>query len=267
MKKYRVLIPILLALTSCQELIELDLQSAGPRVVAEANLDATKGRCTVALSQSGDFYETNTLDKIEGASVQLNASTGEIWMLKGLGNGQYYLDNLVIVPGMRFGLNVVLPGGTSIGAAEVQAPVWVGLDTLMVEKTADGGLNGSPGAGKYTLTAVWQDHAGEANYYRLKIYKNGALQAGTYILADDRLGDGETIMRPVIRETYSLGDTLRVQLLSVSKGYYDYFTDMANFEGRGLSAPTPFNPKSNWSDDILGYYGVWQVSEKTVLVQ
>ncbi|HNM26592.1 MAG TPA: hypothetical protein PKL15_14225, partial [Saprospiraceae bacterium] len=96
---------------------------------------------------------------------------------------------------------------------------------------------------------------------------NGEFLSALYLLADDRLGDGTRISRPVIRESFERGDLLRVQLLSVSRDYYDYFTDLANADGRGLAAPAPYNPKSNWTGGTLGYFGVWQVSEAAVRVE
>ncbi|MCC7246987.1 MAG: DUF4249 family protein [Saprospiraceae bacterium] len=162
-------------------------------------------------------------------------------------------------------LNILLADGGRIASQVVQAPVAAVLDSLKMDK------NGSPGggntAGQYTLSAFWKDVPGMENYYRLKIYRNRIFQSETYILSDDRLGDGALIVRPVIRQSYDLGDTLRCELLSVNKAYFDYFTDIASASGQGLSNPSPYNPKGNLQGDALGYFGIWFVSEKTIIVR
>lgn len=270
MKKILLLASLVLSLAACEEVIKLELQPGEQRIVAEANLDATNGTCRVLLSKSGDFYASNDFEKIAGAEVSLTTPTGDVLPIPDLGNGAYLLENLSVAPGDAFKLNVKLPDGQTFETAPVEAPRAVALDSLLIEKTETGGGPGGPPSGgsgeNYALTVEWRDPAGEQNFYRIKIFKNGEFQSGTYFLADDRLGDGLKISRPIIRQTFEKGDELRVQLLSVSKAYYHYFTDLANAEGRGLSAPVPYNPKGNFSGDALGYFGAWQVSEKVIKI-
>ena len=258
---------VLLLGTSCEEVIQLDLDTSAQRVVAEANLNATEGRCTVLLSKSGGFYESNTFEKIPGASIEVLTSNGNSILLLEQGNGEYSAENIALMPGATAQLHITLTDGKMIEAGPVLTPSPVVLEALMVEKNTGNAGPGGGGNERYSLSAKWKDLAGEDNYYRLKIYKNGQFQSNLYLLADDRLGDGLDILRPIVRESYALGDTLRVELLSVSKGYYDYFTDLANSDGRGFSSPTPYNPQSNWSGDAMGCFGIWSVSEKTILVK
>lgn len=151
-------------------------------------------------------------------------------------------------------------------------PYPTNLDSLLLEET----LSGGPGLGgggqnngeqQFALSFQWQDRAGSSDNYRLKIFRNGIYESEIYGLTDDRLGDGDQITRPIIRNTYALGDTLRCQLLSTDLAYYNYFTDIANSDGRGFSAPTPYNPRTSLSGNALGYFGVWYLSEKTVVVR
>ena len=257
---------LLLAFSACEEVIELDLDSTEQRIVVEANLDATNGNCTVLLSRSADFYERNSFDKIQGASILLRTATGDNVSLADMGDGRYSIENLAVNGAETQHLQIKLPDNQVI-ESDVLVTVPVSLDSLLLQKSSSGGMPGGQASDQYSLTAQWTDPPGAPHYYRLKIYKNNEFQSGTYILADDRLGDGEPISRPVIRQTFEKGDTLRCQLLTVNKGYYDYFTDLANSEGRGFSAPTPFNPKGNLTGDALGYFGVWYVSEKVIMVE
>lgn len=265
MKSLLFLLPLLLLPAACEEVIRLDLDSAGPHLVAEANLDATHGTCTLKLTRSGDFYQNNTFETIEGAQAVLRLAGAE-YALSEEESGLYRLSGLTPLPGDTAALRFVLPDGQTVESKVAVVPSAVPLDTLFVEKNATAG--GPGGASEnYLLTAEWQDEAGQENYYRLKIDRNGGFLSDLYLLADDRLGDGTRISRPVIRQSFAQADVLRVQLLSTSRDYYDYFTDLANADGRGLAAPAPYNPKSNWTGETLGYFGVWQVSEATIEVK
>ena len=261
----------MILLASCEEVIQLNLDTAEQQVVVEANLNVGSGTCAVKLSKSGGFYETNVFPVVTGAMVQLTTNGGAPIDISEQEAGQYLNNAIDLFPGDVVQLTVTLPDNQVIISNEVVVPNPVVLDTLLVEKMAAAGPGGPGGGGnnedRYSLTAAWWDNAGTASYYRLKIFENQQALSGLYILADDRLGDGEYISRPVIRQTFSLGDTLRCQLLTVNKGYYDYFTDLANSDGRGFSSPAPFNPKGNLGNEVLGYFGVWYVSEKTIVAQ
>lgn len=275
MKKPALFLIIFFALSACEEVIQLDLDTAEQRIVVEANLDTEQAACKVLVSKTGDFYESNTFEKISGARIYLINSTGIFIPLSEAEAGIYSAENIALDPALSYRIQITLPENQVIESGEARIPLAVPLDTLMVEKiqgNAPGG--GGPGnppdgmaADQYLLTAKWHDPAGSDNYYRLKIFKNGEFQSATYILTDDRLGDGAPISRPVIRQTFEKGDVLRCQLLSVNKAYYDYFTDLANVAGRGFSAPTPFNPSGNLTEDVLGYFGIWQVSEQVIVVE
>ena len=94
----------LLMLSACEEVIQLELDTANQRVVTEANFNATEGRCTVSLSKSGGFYELSNFEALEDASVVLIRSSGQDITLTDLGNGQYSAENLTILPGETTGI-------------------------------------------------------------------------------------------------------------------------------------------------------------------
>ncbi|NUO03037.1 MAG: DUF4249 domain-containing protein [Saprospiraceae bacterium] len=268
MKKISLFMLLFCSLTACEEVILLDLDTATQRVVIEANLDAGKGICTVSLSKTSGFYDSNNFEKITGAAILLTTSGEANIPVIQDADGHYSATGIDIAPGESARLRIELPNGQVIESETVPVPYPAPLDALMTEKVETGGPSGNgTSEAHYMLTAKWQDIPGQSNYYRLKIFQNDAFQSGTYILSDDRFGDGLPIVRPVIRQTFQQGDVLRCQLMSVNKSYYDYFTELANVEGRGFSAPTPFNPNGNLSGEVLGYFGIWQASEKVIVVE
>ena len=254
------------AITSCEEVIELDLNTVAEQTVIEANLNATDKTCTVIISKSDDFYADNDFEKISGASITISTSSGNTYTLNDQGEGQYFGADILTESGETVTIDISLPDNESYTASAI-VPVFVSLDTLLIEENSGGFGGGGNSDENYALTTEWQDTEGEENFYRVKVFRNNEYQSDLYVLTNDALGDGTKLTRPVIGERYALGDELRVQLLSVNKSYHDYFSDIANGEGRGLNTPVPFNPQCNIDQNVLGYFGVWQLSEKVVIVE
>lgn len=257
---------IFFAITSCEEVIELDLNTATEQTVIEANLNVTDKTCTVIISKSDDFYADNDFEKITGASIAISTSSGNTYTLIDQGEGQYFGADILTNSGEIISMEITLPDNQSYTASAI-VPAPVSLDTLLIEENPGGFGSGSNSEGDYALTAEWLDIEGEENFYRVKVFRNNEYQSDLYVLTNDALGDGTKLTRPVIGERYALGDELRVQLLSVNKSYHDYFSEIANREGRGLNVPVPFNPQGNIDQNVLGYFGVWQLSEKVVIVE
>ncbi len=257
------LLNLLALLCSCEEVIELELDSAEQRIVIEANLNATVRNCIVRISKSGDFYASNQFENVAGATILVTNSTGNQYTLREAGDGLYAAGGLLISSGEIATLQVKInPTDNRSFTATDLVPQRVELDSLFVEPIEGDG----PGP-EFRLVAQWQDIPDVSNFYRLKVYRNGIFQSDVYTLTNDALRDGEMIERPVIGKTYRQGDELRVELLSVNRGYYDYFVDIANSGGRGISSPTPVNPVSNINNEALGFFGLWHISERTIIAR
>jgi len=267
--KKSFLFSALFLLLSCEEIIILDLDTEDQKLVIQADLNVTDNTCTVLINKSSDFYASNDFEKVAGASISLTTSSGNIYILNEVSEGKYSGSNILTIPDETVSIEIITVDNQAFMASAI-VPKAVELDKLLVEESPSGGGLGGGGGNvekQFELTLEWQDIAGEANFYRAKIFKNEAFLSGVYVLADDVLGDGVTLTRPVIREFFDLGDEIRVQLLSINKGYYDYFSDIANSDGRGFSSPTPYNPGSNLDNNALGYFGIWQMSEKMITVE
>ena len=78
-----------LILTSCEDVIELDLATSAQQYVFDANLNATDSSCVVQLSKTANYYETNDFEAIEDATVVLNLSNGNNYTLTAGSAGQY----------------------------------------------------------------------------------------------------------------------------------------------------------------------------------
>lgn len=270
MSKYAFLLALAtaLALASCEEVIVLDMEEAPPQTIIEANLDARSGFCMVKLSRSAGFYASNAFETIEHAELRLSTADGQTYSLAEVQPGQYAASGIAAAPGDSVYLRVVV--GEEIYEAAALTPRYVPVVTLSTQLLEEEATPvGNSGENTYRLTVKWTDPLSAADYYRIQIDRNGAYLSDLYLMADDRLADGVLMVRPVLRQNFSKGDVLRVRLLSVNEDYHRYFSDIAQAQGGGFSASaTPYNPQGIFNNDsVLGYFGVWQVTEAMLTVQ
>ena len=84
-------------LASCEDVIEVDVPTAAPRLVIEASLDWEKGTSgadqTIKLSLSTPFYEP-TISPITGASVKvIDQSNGNTYFFNDQEDGRYTISD------------------------------------------------------------------------------------------------------------------------------------------------------------------------------
>jgi hypothetical protein len=69
-----------------------------------------------------------------------------------------------------------------------------------------------------------------------------------------------------------LNDTAIVELLTLDKSTYDYYSTLSNVLTEGDTGPpmmmtTPANPNSNLSNGALGYFGAFAVRSDSIVIQ
>jgi hypothetical protein len=57
----------ILLLSSCEDVIQLDLESTESRIVIEASLNASSQTATVLISKTNDFYDNTEPEQVSGA--------------------------------------------------------------------------------------------------------------------------------------------------------------------------------------------------------
>jgi len=248
-------------LSSCTDIIELDLKNTEPRIVIEATLNITDSTFTARLSKSNDFYEEGDYKKIKGASISLKNSTGPTYTIPEIEDGKYQLRNIISNTNDVFSLTVIDDEGKEY-SAETISPCNIELVRIVPApfNPPGGGPGNSTNADFFQIMSFWKDSTNVDNYYRIKSYINDTLQAEAFDLADDRYFNGDTIVSVSIFGLSS-GDKLKMELLSTDKKYFDYFLDVAILYNRGPGGTTPYNPKGNFNNGALGYFGIYSVSK------
>ncbi len=249
-----ILIPAaLLGIASCEDVIQLDLKDAASRLVIDASMDATEGNCTVLLSKSISFYQTDTLIPMTGAKVELSGGGGLPGQLAEISPGSYKISGLTVPTGTAYTLKVTTADGISY-VAETKVPAAVRLDSVTVIRGFGDPRPTSPPV--FILKTSWRDPAGTAEYYRFVLTKNGKTRNGSFNILDDASFDGGVADLPQYRYSVKPGDTISLEFQSIDSASFHYFSQINDMARPSFVSATPYNPVGNFSNGALGYFGI-----------
>jgi hypothetical protein len=268
MKLYQiigVLALIAMGMTSCEEIIELDLENAEPRLVIEAVVDAGSGNGIVYLTKSNGFYDPISIELVGGATVTITQADGTEIALSSLVDGVYLAGGIVANEGDTLSISVIDGEGNEYKAS-AKTPHSVAIDSLEIVELGGNGGPFSSDERIYQIFTHWQDKGGTESFYRVRATVNDTLQANVYTLADDLLLEGEAITIPFF-QPFEGGDTVDIQLLSIDKSSYIYYNNLSSIQGGGFGSSSPFNPNSNFDNNALGYFGVLRFDSQTVILE
>ena len=258
-KHYCFLFISLLVLSSCEDVIELELNSVESQVVIEANLDASSQTAMVLISQTNDFYDTTKPEEISGALITLQSESGNTYTLSETSPGTYKAADIVVNSGEHFDLLVEIED--DFYEATAQTPIAVSLDSIIQSDFSRGPFSDE---GDIRLLCVWEDPIDFKNFYRLRTYIDEEFQSDSYsIIADNLTGDGEKITSS-IRQLFNEDTTVKIELLSTSESYYQYFFQLSSLSDEGNGSTSPYNPKGNFTNNALGYFGIYHRSVKEI---
>ena len=248
-------------LSSCEDVIELDLETTEPKLVIEASLIADASRVTVLISRTNDFYDNSDPESVSNAMVSLESGMGEVYMLTQDAPGEYNAENIQVNSGDTFTLRVTLEDESY--EASTIAPFPAVLESIE-QGEFNFGFQGDDEEGDIELSAIWDDPAGQENFYRIRSFLGDSLLTDVYtILKDEFQGDGES-HRATIRRGFAENERVTLELLTTDEEYYNYFLQLSNLSVQGFGATTPFNPVGNFDNGALGYFGIYYASRISI---
>ncbi len=276
---FSVVLIICCLFTACTKVINVDLNSANPNIVVDAEVTDSVTSYTVNLTQTVNFSDNNVFPAVNGAMVVISDNAGNSNILAETvpGSGNYVTSNLQGVDGRTYYLSIAYNG--QIYKATSTMPYGVPLDSVITDTTSHhggGGGFGGHGGGSTTPTvpsvtvrAVFTDPKGVANYYRLIEYVNGVPNYSTIAIISDQGQDGSQISENVVRRDTSIhtGDTVKVVLESIDANVYEYYRTLKQVTKAqtGIQTTVPGNPTTNLSNNALGFFSAYAVRSKYVI--
>lgn len=262
MKTILPILSFILLLVSCEDIIEIDLDTIEPKLVIEGCINDLGDPCTIKLSKTGDYFEPGIYPAVSGALVSLTDEYGIETEFEEVEHGLYTSESLEVFENRSYTLLVQSEGEDYM--AEGTIPQKVIIDSLSYEIPPfiyefDEG---------YMITCYLQDPVEYKNYYRLIAHKKGESLSSEdvkYIFNDDFI-DGNIVFVPWDFEPFFPMDTVVVELHTLDKSTYDYYLTLNSLAGGLFGASNPANPKTNLSNDALGYFGAYTVSRDTIVI-
>ena len=265
----RIIIPILLVLifSSCEKVIEVDLNSTSPKVVIEGIINNNAGPYKVKLTKTADYFNPEDYPVISGAQVIISDNLGNSETLTESSAGIYETSILEGIPGRKYTLQVNIEGESYISASEM--PITTIIDSITSTEMPFMNPHAQNKNKQYRISCYFKDSVGVNEFFRIIAYKNKEKIRQFYLL-DDKISDGKELGYGGIMGDIFLGDTIDIELVKIDQKVYEFYNTLANIilGGEGMrDNGTPANPNTNISNGALGYFGALAIDKKTIIVE
>lgn len=253
---------IAFALLSCEKVIELPLNEAPQQIVIEAVIKDGPGNNYVKLSKSGTVYTDSEFDKIEDATISVSDNLGNIYEFAYQEDGVYHSDELTVEPGVVYQLLVMAEGQSYSAVCQTKSKPKIDSLTYAVIS----GQFGIPLTDTVNLISFHSvDNVSEKNFYWIRIFRNGEVNAG-YYLGNDAFINGSYYEAQFFGAEAKNGDTVFVEMISMDEANYNYFIGLSNALTTGPFAVAPANPPSNISNNALGFFGAYSTDTLSIII-
>ena len=265
-----VLASILALMASCQKVITIDLNSANPLLVVEANISDQHGISIVKLSKTVNFDNINNIPLVSGATVVISDSAGNRETLVEKTAGIYVTKTLQGIPGQIYKLSILTEGKTYEAISYMPDPVDSFKLAVAVEPSSGRpSIGGGEKKKRYQINYDILDPEQFKNYYRFVVYvKNRELSSRRVF--DDQFNNGKHIIGEFglnDTATFNPGDTILVKLVNIDQATYNFYRTLrTGAGGLGFLSASPSNPISNISGDGLGYFSAHSERFKTLII-
>jgi len=256
MKKilYTLLIACSLFFTSCEDVIDLDLNQYEKRVVIDANIFVGENDYNkIKVYYSAPFYATS-YEYISTAIVTIkDLNTNIEYPFTYISNGNYENNSFNPSENNEYELQISYDGKIYKAYSNVtKSPI-----IENVEQINDAGFMGD----SYELRFYYQDNPDEEDYYLTQTID---LEENDFSVGNDQFTNGNLSYELYFADKEQLAETIYFSLAKIDKAYYNYLSKMfsnAAAGGNPFATPTGtlkgnITNTSNIDDFPLGYFHI-----------
>jgi Domain of unknown function (DUF4249) len=261
----------LIFLTSCEDVVDIDLDTAAPKLVIDANILWQKGTAgneqRIKLSTTTGFYSTE-IPTVSNATVFVTNSSATVFTFTEIvpNTGEYICLNFVPVVNETYTLTVIVNGVTYTATETLLATP----DIDYVEQTTVQGIGGDLLQVKF----FFQDNGLEDNNYLIIVKKSDEVIPELGSISDEFF-QGNQMFGFYSDDELEAGDQLTFGLQAMSLRYYNYMNKLINIVG---STGNPFaTPPATLRGNIinqtdannypLGYFHMSEVDTEDYTIQ
>jgi hypothetical protein len=261
---------ILTIITSCEKVIDLDLNASRSLFAVEAIM-YKDSVCIVGLTRTVNYFSPDEPEYIEDAEIMISdGNLSEV--LNYSGNGIYKGNTIIGTPEGMYEIDISQNGINYKGMSYLSpAPVISSVTYNISEEQSH--LN-PYGERVVDVHCTFSDDVSTDNYYLIRFSdENGKLIERYFLLTENESNSGSIdYQNGEISFSESLfyeGSYIDVKVFSVDKPVYNYFLQISDilFWKRRIVPPTPYNPTSNISNGALGYFAAMSFDSEILILE
>ncbi len=274
MKKIIIKFAVICALIanfSCEQVIDVDLDTASPKLVVEANINWQKGTLgniqNIKLSTTTSYF-SNTFPVVNNAIVTVKNSANTSFLFTELNNsGTYQCTTFVPQINEKYTLTIVSNGQTYSGFETLKPIVPI---TNITQKN-DGGFLGNA----KEIKTFYVDPALENNFYLYKYQYSGVTKPDFYV-DEDEFFQGNPFFSISQNNDLKTGDSVTVTHFGISQQYYNYLSILLSQSGNTGGGPFQSPPatirgnvinQTNFENFPLGYFSLSETDSRVYVMQ
>lgn len=256
-----ILLALMSTLYSCEEVIDVDLDTAKPRLVVDAALKWEKGtdgaNQKIKLSTTTGYFSQNT-PTVSGATVFVTNESNVVFeFLETVPNsGEYICTNFIPVLEATYTLTVIQNGITYTAVEKLKSVVPIDK----IEQKDNGGFAGQ----NIEIKVFYTDDGSRNDYYMFRTQLS-QYQIPSYSVSRDEFYQGNEIFAIYSNEDIRAGDTIDFTLSGISQGYFNYMQVLLSIAGSQGGSPFQSPPATvrgnivntqNIDNYVLGFFSL-----------
>ncbi|GGD31362.1 DUF4249 domain-containing protein [Flavobacterium orientale] len=273
MKKIQIVLFsfLLIAFSSCEEVIDVNLQTAPPRLVVEASINwikETPGNIQVIRLSTTTGYFNNEIPAVSNAFVTVTNSLGTVFNFIEIEQpGLYVCTNFIPVVDEIYTLTIEHEGQIYTSTERLLATPSV----TRIEQQNDAG----PLANATEVKFFFNDIPDETNFYFLSILDPYKV-IPEYGVLEDRFFQNNEMFGLYFSDEFKPNDTVTFAMSGVSQQYYNYMNILLAQVGTTSAGPfsTPTSTvrgnivnQTEFENFALGYFRLGETEVKEYVIQ
>ncbi|GAB4158610.1 MAG: DUF4249 domain-containing protein [Winogradskyella sp.] len=271
MKRIVTLLLFFVVFTNCEDVVDVDLNTAEPRLVIDASINWFKNTSgneqSIRLSLTAPFFDDNVPPANNAIVTVLDSDNNIFSFIEEGDTGIYRNNSFIPVIDETYTLTIIYNGET-YSATETLKPV-VSID--FVEQNNEGGFSGED----IELKAFYTDPANEENYYFFEFISDIAVTP-TLEVYEDRFTDGNQIFGFYTEEDLESGDIVTIRNYGISEQFYDFMFILLQQGSQEAGGPFETQPATvrgncfnttNPDNFPFGYFRLSEVDELIYTVE
>ncbi|MBT8261150.1 MAG: DUF4249 domain-containing protein [Flavobacteriaceae bacterium] len=265
MKTLKYVIPFFFLFTSCEDVIELDLESEEPRLVIEASINWLKGTTgndqIVKLSLTTPYY-SNEITPANNAIVTISDENNNTFIFTEEGTtGVYKTNQFIPVNDERYYLFIQY-GNETYTAEETLISV---SDLDFIQQDEGAGILGDD----IELKAYFSDPETEGNHYLFE-FQSEIFTIPDLNVYNDEFTNGNQMFGYYSDEDLESGQNVTIKNYGISEGFYNYMFILLQQNSQDAGGPFETQPatvrgncinQTNPNNFPLGYFRLSEVAE------